>query len=187
MSDSRAAHVEFVPWVFNFRDWVEERANPKWTQQVAKYHHYRFRKVPEATFITAGVDVPLYCARCQMKEWDLDGLEWYPPPLIDKKTREGTEKVQCYGLRVLPSQDFDLFREVGAAPFEGKGQKKELEAVVNMVARLAAANRAGWDCPKDLPIYECPVVKHWSQLAISLPFSIGAGSMWCNELLLLVK
>jgi hypothetical protein len=118
--DSTPSHAEFVPWVFNFRDWVEERSNPKWTQQVAKYHHYRFQNVPEGAFTAAGLDVPLYRARCHMKEWELDDLAWYPPPMMDKRSRTGTVKVVCNGLRVLPSQDFDEFESIGVAPFEGE-------------------------------------------------------------------
>ena len=118
--DSATAHVEFVPWVYNVRDWVEDRSLPKWTQQVAKYHHYRFRRVPEGTFIAHGVDVPLYRARCHMKEWSLDDLEWYPPSMIDKKTREGIVQVPCHGLRILPTQQLEEhFELIHVAPFEG--------------------------------------------------------------------
>ena len=118
--DAVPAIADFVPWVFNFRDWAELRTNNKWTQQVAKYHHYRFRAVPESVFVARGVDAPLYRTRCHMKEWDLEGLEWHPPSLIEKKTRSGIVKVPCHGLRVMPSQNFDEFVDVGVAPFEGE-------------------------------------------------------------------
>ena len=48
-----------------------------------------------------------------------------------------------------------------------------------MVKNLATKNRIGWDCPEDVPISECPVVKQWYELIISLLFSEGAGFEFC--------
>jgi hypothetical protein len=119
-SDSVPCHAEFVPWVYNFRDWAEERTNPKWTQAVHKYHHYRFHRVDEAVFSVRDEEVPNHRARCHMKAWVLDDLEWYPPPLMDKKVAGGRViKVPCHGLRVLCAKDFGDFADVNVLPFEG--------------------------------------------------------------------
>jgi hypothetical protein len=160
---------------------------------VAKYHHYRFEwsaaeeegaqaqePVEEGAAEEGAADEHVafskYKGRCHMREWPLDGMEWFPPALVDAPVPGNQErKAPCHGIQILICRDYDDFFEVDVAEFDGRAERSLIVRIRENVRSLTAQNPAvwGWEKASGIPLSEADVVVHWNQLLEALPYVSG--------------
>ena len=162
--DSAKPHVDFVPWIHDFKSWAEERTNPTWAkhQGVSKYHHYRFTRVR----VEGRESTRMHC-----KEWDLPDLEFFPPPLLPKPTQHNPDNVvPCHGIRVLLEDDHGTFDDVQVCKMNNKTVKDDLSAILAMVRKLSFQAPELWGVPPGQGVDQGQAVLDWKDLLEQLPF-----------------
>jgi hypothetical protein len=150
---------------------------------VAKYHHYCLECAPDSEGSAAQateegvaeehIAFNQYKGRCHMREWPLDGMEWFPPALLDAPIPGNRDrKVPCHGIQILICQDYDDFFDVDVAQFDGRAERSLIVKIRDNVQSLTAENPAvwGWEKGAGIPLSEAEVVVHWNQLLEALPY-----------------